>query len=210
MNTILITGGELPQYKHIKHLLVADHICVADSGFDWVLENDIEFDMLVGDMDSVLQTNELNKVESNKIIKLPKDKDDTDTVYGLKYLKNIGAKKITLIGGGGGRLDHLLGIFSLLETNISPDVWITKNEIIFNIKGYFSLKTFQGYSVSFFPLNKDVCRINSFGLKWDLSDVDWTYRSIGISNRVDLDDAWIDTGDNSVIVIMPIIGKNFE
>lgn len=210
MDTVLITGGEIPEYKYIKHLMNADFVCVADSGFDWVVENRIEFDLVVGDMDSVKNIEALDRISADKIITLSRDKDDTDTIYGLKCLKRLNPDRITLIGGGGGRIDHLLGVFSLFETDLSPDIWITARELIFYNRGIFSLEEYRGYNFSLFPLNKVVCSINSYGLKWDLDTVDWTYRSIGISNCVEMDNAWIDSGDNGVLIIIPITGKGFE
>ncbi len=210
MDTVLITGGEIPEYKYVKHLMNADYICVADSGFDWAIDNGVDFDIVVGDMDSIQNNSELDLLTKDKVIRLPKDKDDTDTVFALKYLKKKNASKIVLIGGGGGRLDHLLGIISLFKTDLAPDVWITNREIIYCFSGHFSLNEYKGYNLSVYPLDKVVCSINSNGLKWDLSSVDWTYRSVGISNHVELDDAWIDSGDNKIFVIIPIIGKGFE
>lgn len=210
MNTILITGGEIPEYKYVKELLHVDYICVADSGLDWVVENGVEFDHVLGDMDSLKDKSLLDSIPSGKITLLPSDKDDTDTVFGLRFLKEIGATKITLIGGGGGRIDHLLGIVSLFETDLAPDIWYTNREQIHFVKGFYNLGNFIGFSISVYPVGKVVCSINSYGLKWDLSEVEWTYKSIGISNSVESRDSWIDTKDNKVLLIIPVEGKGFE
>ncbi|MBN2618367.1 MAG: thiamine diphosphokinase [Spirochaetales bacterium] len=210
MNSVLITGGDLPLYRLVKDYLDADYICVADSGLDWVLENKIEFDYLVGDMDSLSNIDLLNNIDNDKIYKLPTDKDDTDTLFGLKHLKEIGSNNITLIGGGGGRLDHLLGIFSLFTTDIAPDIWITAKEIVYCTKGKFPLDKFLGSSISVYPVNEVNCVITSYGLKWELNSVDWKYKSIGISNQVVISSGWIDSGTNKILIIIPIEGRRFE
>lgn len=210
MDTILITGGEIPEYRDVKDLFDVDYICVADSGLDWAVANGIEFDHLVGDMDSIKNRKILDDISEEKITLLPTDKDDTDTVYGLRFLKSLGATTITLIGGGGGRIDHLLGIVSLFETNLAPDVWCTHRERIYYINGSFPLKGMQGKSLSIYPLGEVVCSIDSFGLKWNLMDIEWVYKSIGISNVIKSNDAWIDTKENRVLLIIPIEGKGFE
>lgn len=210
MDAILITGGEIPEYKYVKELLQGKYICVADSGFDWVIKNNVKFDHIVGDMDSISNLSILDGIDSSKITLLPKDKDDTDTVYGLKFLKNLGAGSITIIGGGGGRLDHLLGIITLFESDLAPNYWYTHREIVIYVKGKYKLDKYFKHNVSIYPLGKNICRINSFGLKWDLDKVNWQYKSIGISNYIERNDAWIDTGDNSTILILPIEGRVFE
>ncbi|MGL1894032.1 MAG: thiamine diphosphokinase [Spirochaetaceae bacterium] len=210
MNSILITGGEIPDYNLVKHLFTNVYVCVADSGYDWVLENNIDFDFLVGDMDSIKDTENLKLIPNEKIEQFSTHKDDTDTIIGLKHLKKMGSKSVILIGGGGGRLDHLLGVFSLFETDLAPDVWFTKHEVVHKVHGKLSLGQFNQSSISIYPINKVDCSIASYGLKWDLIHVDWTYKSIGISNFVEKKDSWIDTGTNVFIVIVPIIGKVFE
>lgn len=210
MDTVLITGGEIPEYKYVKDLLENKFVCVADSGLDWVLKNDISFDHIVGDMDSISDISILNNISKDKITLLPKDKDDTDTVYGLKYLKKIGASHITLIGGGGGRLDHLLGIVSLFRSNLAPDCWYTHKELVIFVKGLYKLDKYFKYNISVIPLGENICRIQSYGLKWDLNKVNWQYKSIGISNYIERSDAWIDTGENSTMLILPIEGRVFE
>lgn len=210
MDSILITGGDLPDFKYVKHLFTGVYVCVADSGFDWVIKNRINYDIIVGDMDSVSSLKELGSVKKEHIVKYDKDKDDTDTLIGIKHLFEKGYKDITIIGGGGGRLDHLLGIFSLFYTHLSPSVWYTHNETVHKIKGLFHINNQKSKHISVYPLDKVNCSIKSYGLKWKLNDVDWYYRSIGISNYIDSNDAWIDSGDNEVLLILPIAGNEFD
>lgn len=210
MDSILVTGGELPEFEYVKHLFKGKYVCVADSGFDWVLENNIDFNVLVGDMDSVKAYNELSKVDKHKIKIFDKDKDDTDTIIGLKHLSEMGFNEVAIIGGGGGRLDHLLGILSLFKTDLAPSVWYTRNEVVYKTRNHFSLNSHQHKSISVFPLDKVHCSIRSYGLKWKLDDVDWCYRSIGISNYIENNDAWINSGDNELLLILPIIGNEFD
>ncbi|OQY40220.1 MAG: thiamine diphosphokinase [Spirochaetaceae bacterium 4572_7] len=210
MNTILITGGDIPKYEYVSHLFTGAYVCVADSGLDWVIQNDVEFDMLVGDMDSVMDLKSLSMVPNEKVLKFPKDKDDTDTVIGLKHLLHLKGESTILIGGGGGRIDHLLGIVSIFNTDLAPDVWYTAQEIIYKVDKKFSLANFYKSSVSIYPINKVRCSIESNGLKWDLDCVDWTYKSIGISNSVVSIDGWIDPKDNRILLIIPLLGNSFE
>lgn len=210
MNGILITGGELPDFEYVKDFFKGEsYICAADSGFDWAVKNNILCDIVVGDMDSIVNENELyNKEHQVRLFDV--DKDDTDTHIGLEVLKSKTLDKIILIGGGGGRLDHLLGVFSFFESSLYPDLWITKREKVLFIDKKTSLKNYRHSKLSVFPVGEVRCSILSYGLKWELDQVDWKFKSIGISNEIIGNNSWIDPGDNRVIVILPITGKKFE
>lgn len=210
MNAVLITGGEQPEYQYTQVFLKDKFVCVADSGLDWVVKSGVTPDLVVGDMDSVQDPEILKTINSDKIEKLPVDKDDTDTLYALKRLKVLGYKHITMIGGGGGRLDHLLGVVSLFETDVAPDIWITRHEVVYKSSSKLDLYEFVGCNISIYPLGKVNCSIKSFGLKWELDRVDWFHKSIGISNEVISSNAWIDCQGNRCLIITPIRGKGFE
>lgn len=210
MNGILITGGELPNFEYVKDIFKENYyICAADSGYDWAIKNNVTCDLIVGDMDSVINKEELSK-DKHKVKRFNVDKDDTDTHIGLDILRSKGCKKITLIGGGGGRMDHLLGIYSFYESSLYPDVWITKNEKVLLIDKKTSLSDYTFSKISVFPIGEVRCSIYSYGLKWKLNHVDWKFKSIGISNEIVKDGSWIDPGNNKVIIILPITGKKFE
>lgn len=65
--------------------------------------------LIVGDFDS--HENPLLDIET---IVLPCEKDDTDTVYGIKQAIARGIDEYLLIGVVGARLDHTLGNVSML------------------------------------------------------------------------------------------------
>ncbi|QEN05877.1 hypothetical protein EW093_14595 [Thiospirochaeta perfilievii] len=68
MKCVLITGGERPPFYMVRELIKADYTCIADSGFDWAYENSLEFNIIVGDMDSVKKLKEFNSIDKKRFL----------------------------------------------------------------------------------------------------------------------------------------------
>jgi thiamine pyrophosphokinase len=86
-------------------------------------------DLLVGDLDSI-DPADLRDAETRgtKINRHPVDKDATDLDLALQAARDTGARTVTVISGGGGRLDHLVGGIALLgsaaHADLVLDAWI--------------------------------------------------------------------------------------
>lgn len=183
MKGIVVTGGDFPPLeKIVTYLYEADCIIAADSGLDTLIQYGFEPQFVVGDMDSVRDRKTLDRYDRKKIVLFPEDKDFTDTELALELLGKQGCSEQVIIGGGGGRLDHLLGIYSLFSRKNSPDLWITEREKIFLVKEKFCINLNKGDLVSFFPVGNEICRMKSTGLKWPLDQLTWTAGDGGISN----------------------------
>ncbi len=186
---IVIIGGDHPPAELTLRLVEdAEIIIAADSGFDYAWKNSIEIDYVVGDMDSTELPEIIESLPKDKVLRLSEEKDETDTEIGLQMLKEQGASETIIIGGGGGRLDHLLGIVTLFHREIRPDEWYTDKEAVFSIDRKRIFEGLKGRTVSFFPVGGGVCRMKSSGLKWSLDRLMWEPGDAGISNVV-TDDA---------------------
>jgi len=182
---VLFIGGKHPQQALSRKLAEdADLIVAADSGFDITWNQGIGCNYVVGDMDSTRFLKVIDKLPGNKVIRMPKEKDETDTEIGLRVLYEKGATKKILIGGGGGRLDHLIGIIILFHRDIRPDEWYTDKEVIISIDKKTILREMKGETVSFFPVGEEECRMKSEGLKWPLDNLKWKRGDAGISNLI--------------------------
>jgi len=185
LHGVLILGGEHPSIEITKKIIKnADLVVAADSGFDYLWENSLNYDYIVGDMDSTRYGHILTEIPEEKVLTAPAEKDETDTELGLQFLKERGIEKITMIGGGGGRLDHLLGIVALFDREIRPDEWYTRNEGVVSIDREKSFRCLKGKTVSLFPAGVEECTMKSVGLKWPLDELVWQRGSAGISNVV--------------------------
>ena len=80
-------------------------IICADAGYDRALNEGIRPDIIMGDFDSLDGT----LPQDIETFTFPSRKDYTDTGLALKYALDNGYKKVTIIGGIGGRLDSTNG-----------------------------------------------------------------------------------------------------
>lgn len=111
MNRCVIVGGaDIADYGVIKSCLRDDDFFIfCDSGLKHLDGLEVHPKLIVGDFDS--HENPYMDVET---IVLPREKDDTDTVFAVKEAVKRGYDDFLLIGVIGARLDHTLGNVSIL------------------------------------------------------------------------------------------------
>ncbi len=210
MKGILFTGGAAPESKFVKgELDNADLIVAADSGFDTALGMGVVPDIVLGDMDSVKDPSVFNSFPFLQVLSYPCDKDETDTELGLLLLKDKKMDQIVLIGGGGGRMDHFLGIVFLFDREISPDIWYTDSTRFQKITGNVQISSVIGREVSFFPCGTAPCRMTSRGLKWPLDGFVWRKGDMSISNRVVDDPFVIEMLEGQLILLNQLEGDDY-
>ncbi len=180
---LLFVGGDGPDTELIgKAVERAELVIAADSGYDLACSLGVAVDLLVGDMDSIRRLPESESLSGDRILAFDRDKDETDTEIGLRLLHERGATDVTIVGGGGGRLDHLLAIMTLFERELRPSRWITANEEVVHIEGQAVFEEMRGVVCSFFPVGDIVCTMRTSGLKWPLDGLSWRHGDVGISN----------------------------
>jgi thiamine pyrophosphokinase len=190
MKGIAIIGGECPQKEKLQKIIHANNplqsvqIIAADSGLIPLEEAGIVPDFIVGDMDSLDNLERLEKYPKEKIIQYRKDKDYTDTELALELLMQNGCDEVWIIGGGGGRIDHLFALYSLFEREKAPDRWFIPAYELRLIKNKTSLTLPKDLQVSLFPLGGGPWEIQSCGLKWPLDNLPWERGFCSISNVV--------------------------
>jgi thiamine pyrophosphokinase len=185
MRGIVFTGGHGPESGMCRDLAQeADIIVAADSGLDLVEKAGITPAFIIGDMDSINDPERLKKYPSEIILSYPHDKDFTDTELAINFLWEKGCNQVWIAGGGGGRSDHLLAIYSLFERELSPDRWITDVEdiICLNQDSKIQQQIKPGGIVSIFPLGLGPWELQHTGLKWPPPCHEWQQGSFGISN----------------------------
>jgi len=208
---IIFSGGKGPQAQLIKKLIESEASCAlliaADSGLLLAEQAAVKCDFVIGDMDS-LDVAKLASYPEDHVIRMPPDKDFSDTELAVFLAVEKGCDKIWIIGGGGGRLDHLFGIRSLFERDIFPLRWITGNAEIFCIdsdsdENTLSLKTGEGVCVSVFPLGDGPWKAKSSSLKWPLEKLKWDRGFFGLSNETAGEWFMIKAEEGRFMVILP-------
>lgn len=107
---VIVGGADIGRYDRVRSRLREDdfYIC-CDSGLRHRAGLGITPDLIVGDFDS-----HENPHLGTETIVLPREKDDTDTVFAVREAVRRGFQDFLLTGVIGGRLDHTLGNVSLL------------------------------------------------------------------------------------------------
>ena len=111
MKAFIYTGGRIEPSGITEHPKSDDFRIAADSGYKNALALGEKIDLLIGDFDSY----EGKLPDGVETVRLPAEKDFTDTQFAVNKALEKGADELVIVGGLGGRLDHLLSNLSLLE-----------------------------------------------------------------------------------------------
>ncbi len=151
------------------------YIIAVDKGVKHCLEQNISFDLAVGDFDSF----PLEEVTSEMLVLNP-IKDETDLYVAIQKAIELDPKKIVIYGATNGRADHYLANINLLGLyNIEL---VDAENIIFVQKDDFSIST-EDY-VSFFHFDGEPV-ITLTGFKYPLTEYSLTPRdNLCVSNEV--------------------------
>ena len=218
MRGIMFIGGEGPSPEAIRKIAAGANLFVAaDSGLILCESAGLKPDWILGDMDSlVCEANQdglrmLEKYPPERVLRFREDKDYTDTELALNFLQEKSCDEIWLLGGGGGRLDHLFAIRSLFERNDPPHRWFPGNEEVrCLLEGQKLNMTLPSESlVSVFPIGNEAWEAESSGLKWPLKGLAWDRGSFGVSNVATTGPFEIRSVKGRFLVICPMCLNDF-
>ncbi len=203
----VVAGGEAPDAERVAALWASsppDLLVAADSGADAALSLGLRVDVVVGDFDSVsLQA----LASAGRQRRYPVDKDDTDLELALREARDLGAERITLIGGGGGRLDHLLANAAVLGSDDLADIEIDAlmgEARLWVVRHQQEITGHKGQLVSLLPLGGSARGIHTTGLRWALRDETLlTGSARGVSNEMTGFRAKISLSSGVLLAIQP-------
>lgn len=112
MKAFIYTGGEIFVDGITERPEENDLILAADAGYLNAKKFGVEPQILLGDFDSLGEPDVPDVVE---LLRVPAEKDETDTQLAVAEALRRGATEIRLIGGLSGRLDHTLSSVAILE-----------------------------------------------------------------------------------------------
>jgi thiamine pyrophosphokinase len=114
---VVVTGGDPVDPAHLDDLPAGALVVAADSGIEHALAIGLRIDVAVGDFDSVSAGALQAAVAGGATVERhPEAKDATDLELALDAALARGAAHIHVLGGHGGRLDHLLAYAVLLAS----------------------------------------------------------------------------------------------
>lgn len=188
---LVLAGGD-PIDPDLAGSLPADPwVIAADSGLDQAAALGITADLVIGDMDSV-STDALERAASTGVAieEHPVDKDATDLELALERAAAAGFEDILLVGGNGGRIDHLLGNALLLAADrfaaINVEWWVRTTRVsIVRARNPVTIVGQPGDLVSLLSAGGAADGVTATGLRWALSGERLEPGSTrGISNEV--------------------------
>ena len=190
MRYIIIANGII-RYPEIdrSHIQPGDLIIAADGGLTNCQRLGIQPDLLIGDLDSVLDSDLLSLQEQGcEILTFPSRKDETDLELALLLAMERGAEQLLLIGALGARWDQtltnlLIGFHSALPPS-SLRLVDGSNEIVYlQPDRPFILDGQPGDTVSLIPMEGGAKGIKTAGLEYELQGEDLIFgQSRGVSN----------------------------
>ncbi len=202
MKGVLFIGGAGPGRTELASVLAEAAIVVAaDAGLDRAIALGVEPDLVVGDMDSLTDRGLLARFAPERVLTFPTDKDETDTEIGLRVLGERGCDDVTLAGGGGGRIDHLLAIAGLFERPRPPRHWLTEGAEMHLVTDRAAFTGWQGSTVSVFPLGDGASGLASEGLRWPLNGLAMRRGWPGVSNVAIADPVRVRVAKGRVLVV---------
>ena len=111
MKAYIFTGGEIFHQYIEERPEENDLVIAADAGYKNAGLLGARVNILVGDFDSLGRIPD----DVDEVIKLPAEKDVTDTQLAVDLAIERGAEEIVIVGSTSGRLDHTLSTLAILE-----------------------------------------------------------------------------------------------
>lgn len=161
-------------------------IC-ADGGYDTAVKYGIRPDLIIGDFDSTKS----KMPKDIRVLKLPVQKDETDTMAAVMVAFKLGYTSFVLTGClGGDRFDHSLANINVLlyiANKGGSGVICEEDTKIFVLHGgRLVLTELKGATVSVFPYDGTSCNLTYEGLEYPLFQQNLTAGStlMGVSNSI--------------------------
>lgn len=171
--SLIITGGDAggypPPFGYRK-------VIAADSGYDTAKRLGIGVDLVVGDLDS---TSLRPEIEALGFSACPRDKDQSDTELAVMALET---GEWDLLGGGGGRIDHMADICTIFCKYSAPRIWLTGADLVLRCDGQLDIQLPIGSDISFFSFGGSA-QVSCRDLVWPLDNYVLDRKTTSLSNR---------------------------
>ena len=166
---IVVAGGGGPA---VPWLAAGSTVIAADRGVDRALALGLRVDLAIGDFDSVTPEGlAAAEADGARVERHPAAKDATDLELALDAAIALEPARIVVIGSGGGRLDHLLGVVLLLGHerygSAQLEAYLGDSHLHF-VRGTCTLVGTPGDLVSLVPLHGPCDGVRTEGLVYPL------------------------------------------
>jgi thiamine pyrophosphokinase len=211
---IVLAGGD-PVRASMQSLLPnADLVIAADSGVHLASALALHVDLIVGDFDSADADVVDAAVAAGALAERhPAEKHATDLELALTAAAERGARQVLVVGGAGGRLDHLLANLAVLgsERFASISVSALMNEARVTVvqagRPPLALRDEPGALLTLVPVGGPAGGITTDGLQYPLHDEDLDAGTTrGVSNVFVTGSATVALREGTLLAVQPAGG----
>ena len=205
-HTIAVFAGGAPVRPALAiELGDVDYVIAADGGLHAAEQLGLQVNVLVGDLDSVDEA--AIATATFEVDRHPRAKDQTDIVLALDRAAALGARRLIVVSGGGGRLDHQLGNLLVLASPdyaaIDVDAFVGSARVTV-VRDERELSGGPGELVSLFAVGGPARGVTTVGLRYPLhDDLLEPTSSWGVSNEFVGDLASVRLSGGTLLAVQP-------
>ena len=181
MRALIVAAGAPPERAALDRAWPgwadgAGLVVAVDGGADTADRLGLRPDLAVGDFDSIAPGGlERLRAAGIPVEVVSEAKDESDTELAIRAALSRGADALTIVGGLGGRPDHLIANVALLALDAlgerSVELLDDRSRIsLLRGPGRRELRGRVGDLVSLLPLGRGVDGVSTAGLAWPLAD----------------------------------------
>ena len=206
---VIFAGGDPVDADHIADLAAPDLIIAADSGAELARGLGWPVHELIGDFDSIdPATAAWARSASAAIHPQSPDKDKTDLELALDLATERGATTVSVVGGHGGRLDHLAANLALLAADRWPATitWFAGGDRMEVVRTRRVFSAEAGTTLTVLPAGAEATGVSIQGVRWPLAAVTLKRGStLGVSNEATGGPVTVEVETGTLTVIFPEI-----
>lgn len=205
---LVFAGGDIVPTAAAAALPAARWVVAADAGAHLADALGYRPDVVVGDLDSVDPTL-LDRLTALGVTveRHPPAKDETDLELAVARAAATGARQVVVVGGSGGRLDHLLANALLLASPRFADLDIqavTAHGRLWVVRRRAQITGQVGELVTLLAVHGPASGVRTTGLRWSLGGETLAPGSSrGVSNELVESSAEIEVAHGVVLVVLP-------
>ena len=208
---VVVAGGDPPSPQAAAGLPDDPYVIAADSGLDYAQSLGLRVDLVVGDLDSVLPA-ALDDLANGgaQVERHAPNKDRTDLALALAHAVALKPERVVVVGGAGGRFDHVLGnVLQLAHEDyghvaMEARYGTARVTVVRGGRGDHVLRGRRGDLVSLLPVQGPARGVTTVGLRYPLDGEDLgPGTSRGVSNEFETLVAAVAVREGTLLAIQP-------